>query len=107
MQSEKQRIEKEQRIKFVVDSFLEYKDISINELSRKLKISSSTIQRDLNDVDYISVIYGASAKEKLLVIRDRLKKNKEKGPSVGGINSTTVNEPLRDENGKFIGNKKR
>lgn len=107
MQSEKQRLEKEQRIKFVVDSFLENEGISINELSRKIKIPSSTIQRDLNDVDYISIIYGMNAKEKLLIIRDRLKKNKEKGTSTGGINSTTINEPVRDENGKFIGNRKR
>ena len=107
MQSEKQRLEKEQRIKHVVDSFLKYEDVSINQLSRLLKIPSSTIQRDLNDVDYISAIYGVAAKEKLLIIRDRLKKNKEKGTSRGGIISTTINEPVRDENGKFTGNKKR
>ena len=107
MLSEAQRIEKENRIKKVVDTFLSYKQISINELSRILKISSSTIQRDLNDVDFITTVYGSMAKSKLEEINKRLKQNKDIGHSTGGINSTKNNMPIRDDNGKFTGNKKR
>ena len=107
MLSKGQQMEKIERIKFVVDSFLEHESISINQLSREIKIPSSTIQRDLNDIDYISTIYGEKAKEILVKISNRLKENKKHGLSMGGVNSTTNNEPIRDENGKFVGNKKR
>ena len=107
MLSRAQILEKEERIRRVVDTFLSYDQISINELSSILKISSSTIQRDLNDVEYISSIYGANAKDKLAQISKRLKQNKIVGVSIGGINSTKNNVPIRDENGKFTGNKKR
>ena len=107
MLSNEQQLQKERRIKLVVDTFLENENVSIDELSQKLKISSSTIQRDLNNIEEITSIYGAIAKEKLIVIRDRLKRNKQKGTSLGGTISTTLNVPIRDKNGKFTGNKKR
>lgn len=107
MLSKAQQIEKKNRIKFAVDSFLEYENISINQLSRIINIPSSTIQRDLNDVESIIEIYDSKAKKVLEQISDKLKKNKVDGLSRGGITSTTNNVPIRDENGKFTGNKKR
>ena len=106
MLSESQHIEKLERVRKVVDAFLS-NDVSINELSVITNVSKSTIQRDLNDIKYIEEAYGINAKEILKQISDKLKHNKENGLSRGGINSTTNNEPTRDENGKFTGNKKR
>ena len=37
----------------------------------------------------------------LIQISEKLKNSKKKGLSIGGIHSTTNNEPIRDENGKF------
>ena len=107
MLSEEQYLHKQERIRFVVDSFLEQENLSINELSKNIGISSSTIQRNLNNIDLINIIYGERAKEILIKISRRLKNNKINGLSRGGINSTINNEPIRDANGKFIGNKKR
>ena len=99
--------EKQKRVKFVVDSFLSYDDISISQLSKIINISSSTIQRDLNDVEYIHDVYEERAKDILIKISGKLKNSKKKGLIRGGINSTTNNEPIRDENGKFTGNRKK
>lgn len=107
MISHAQHVEKLERVKKVIDIFLSYEDISINELSKITKISYSTIQRDLNDLDYIRMVYGYKSKEVFEKISERLKKNRKNGLSRGGIISTTNNEPIRDENGKFTGNKKR
>ena len=107
MLSEDQIEEKRKRVKFVVDSFLSYNDISISQLSKIINVSSSTIQRDLNDVEYIHDIYKENTKDILTKISEKLKNSKKKGLSRGGINSTANNEPIRDENGKFTGNKKR
>lgn len=106
MLGESQHEKKVQRIKLVIDSFL-LNNVSINELSSIINIPKSTIQRDLNDVEYIKEIYGIEALEKMKQISNKLKTNKENGLSKGGINSTINNEPIRDENGKFTGNKKR
>ena len=107
MISHAQHVEKLERVKKVIDTFLSFEEISITELSKLTKISSSTIQRDLNDLDYIEKVYGNSSKEVFEKISERLKKNKENGLSRGGVTSTTNNIPIRDENGKFTGNKKR
>ena len=72
MLSESQQIEKKEKIKKAVDGFLD-NDISIDELSKKIDIPSSTIQRYLHDVEYIVLIYGSEAKEKLIKINEKLK----------------------------------
>jgi len=107
MLSEEQIEKRKERIRIVIDTFLHYENISINELSQIINVSSSTIQRDLNDVEYISQIYGVKAAEILRIIKRKLSINKNNGLSRGGIASTTNNEPIRDENGKFTGNKRR
>ena len=107
MLSDEQINKKTERIKKVVDAFLSYENISINQLSKIIGIPSSTIQRDLNEVEYITAIYTDRSKEVLTIISEKLKENKKFGLSRGGIISTTNNMPIRDENGKFTGNKKR
>ena len=107
MLSYQQVYEKKLRIKKVIDTFLTHNDISITELSRIVNVPRSTIQRDLNDIEYIQMIYIDKSKDILKQISEKLKKNKEQGVSIGGINSTTTYEPIRDKNGRFIGNKKR
>ena len=99
--------ERKKRVKIVVEAFLSYDDITISQLSKIINVSSSTIQRDLNDVNYIQMVYGKTAKDILIKISEKLKINKKNGVVKGGVNSTTNNEPVRDENGKFTGNKKR
>lgn len=106
MLSEAQYAKKVERIKLVIDSFLS-NNVSITELSNIIDVPKSTIQRDLNNIEYIQEIYGYESREILKQISDKLKLNKENGLSRGEINSTTNNEPIRDENGKFTGNKKR
>lgn len=107
MLSDQQIQEKKERIKKVIEAFLSYDNITIAELSEVTNVSSSTIQRDLRNFDFIQMIYLEKSKEVLEIISEKLNKSKEYGLSRGGINSTTNNEPIRDENGRFIGNKKR
>ena len=107
MLSQAQIDEKKARIKKVVDAFLKYEDVTILELEEIIKIPKSTIQRDLNDIDYIQMIYADESKEKLKQISEKLKLNYKKGTHKGGIVATTNYEPVRDEDGKFIGNKKK
>ena len=107
MLSEAQEIEKTKKIKLVVDEYLKYDNITIEELSKIVKIPSSSIQRYLNDIHYIISIYGENSKEILKQIKEKLSKSKEFGKSKGGTISTINNVPIRDNNGKFRGNKKR
>lgn len=107
MLSQAQQQSKMEKVKKAVDAFLLDDDITIDGVSKNLDISSSAIQRYLNDVEYICAIYGLQAKEKLEKINNKLKRNKEVGKSKGGTISTINNVPTRDENGKFTGNKKR
>lgn len=100
MMSFAQHVEKLERVKKVVYLFLKYDNMSINKISKILKVSSSTVQRDLNDVDYIMMIYRDKAKEKLQRISEKLKQNNTR------IKKET-NEFTGDENGKITSNKKR
>lgn len=76
---------------------------SIKDVARRTDLSSSTVQRYLND-SRLSEMLG---KETVLKISTILEQNKANGLRKGGINSTLNNEPLRDEQGHFVGNKKR
>ena len=107
MLSQTQMAEKAARIKKVVDSFLMYDEITILELEEKINVPKSTIQRDLNNIEYIQMIYSDKSKEVLQKISNKLKSNYKNGIHKGGIVATTNYEPVRDEDGKFIGNKKR
>jgi len=107
MMSEEQFQAKLQKVKTSVDTFLSNDNYTIEDVASITQISSSSVQRYLNDISSIEFIYGVDAKETLIKLRERLNKNKDRGLSQGGIISTTNNEPIRDENGKFTGNKRR
>ena len=61
MLSKSQQIAKSEKVKRTVAEFLS-NDLSIEELSEKIKISSSAIQRYLHDVEEIQLIYGDDTK---------------------------------------------
>lgn len=107
MLSESQIKEKEKKIKLVIDEYLKHDNVSIEELSMIVNIPTSSIQRYLNDVDYIHSIYGSNAKYILEQISYKLLSSKQLGVHKGGINSSMNNIPLRNTDGKFTGNKKR
>lgn len=92
-----------ERIKKVVITFLEKPNITIKELSDELKIPTSTIQRDLNNFERISNIFGIENTPRILEsIKIRLMANKKEGVSKGGMISTINNITLRDNEGKFV-----
>ena len=69
-----------ERIKKVVITFLENPNITIKELSDELKIPTSTIQRDLNNFERISNIFGIENTPRILEsIKIRLMANKKEG----------------------------
>ena len=69
-----------ERIKKVVITFLEKPNITIKELSDELKIPTSTIQRDLNNFERISNIFGIENTPRILEsIKIRLMANKKEG----------------------------
>jgi len=108
MLSENQRQEKLDRIRMIVDIYISDDAIvSISDLSEKTRIATSTIQRDLNDVKYICEIYGSRADKVLQVIKKKLEQSKHAGLSRGGQVSVGNNESLRNEDGKFVGNRRK
>ena len=90
------------KIKIVVDNFLRDKK-TISEIEKETGISSSSIQRYLNDEENIREIYGIDADFIIEEIQRRLKQNKEKGLSKGGINFAKNNISTKDELGHFTG----
>lgn len=105
MLSEKQRLEKENRVRKVVVTFLK-SNKTIKELEEELHIPHSTIQRDLNDKKTIISIfpyYDAIINE----IQIKLDQNKQEGLSLGGSNFAKNNISTKDELGHFTGSKKK
>ena len=102
MLSEEQRRKIDLRIMKVTRAFLEH-PVSIEEISNITGIPSSTVQRDLKN-ERIIELFGLDVYEE---IQSLLKNNRLESQKKGGVASTRKNEPLRDENGRFNGNKKR
>ena len=102
MLSDRQYKEKIKRILLVPKTFLE-NPVSNIELSEITGISSSSVQRYLNDPEIITLL----GKESFDKIQELLKHNTLAARVKGGIISTTNNMPLRDSNGKFSDNKQR
>lgn len=102
MTSELQQKEIDKKVSLVVKEFLKTND-TISNIATKLSISSSSVQRYLNS-ERIVELFGPEVKA---LIETKLAKNKQEGLSKGGIISTSMNEPIRDSEGHFIGNKKR
>jgi hypothetical protein len=102
MISQEQEIKINEKILKVVKAFLETKG-SMEEISKITEISSSSVQRYLNDEVRITNLLGKETYDEIVKI---IEENKLNGLKKGGTISTSKNEPIRDENGHFIGNKK-
>lgn len=94
--------DKEKKICIVVKAFLENPMLSNKELSELTGISSSSIQRYLND----PIIKKLFDEEMFNNIQNLLKQKTIEGRRKGGINYFKNNEPIKDEHGNFIGSKK-
>jgi hypothetical protein len=102
MISREQEIKINENVLKVVKAFLKTKG-SMEEISEITEIPSSSVQRYLNDEVRIKSLLGKETYDEIVKIKEE---NKLKGLKKGGIISTSKNEPIRDENGHFIGNKK-
>lgn len=102
MVSKQQRIEIDQKILKCVEIFLTSGE-TMEELSTKTKIPSSSVQRYLNSKRIIELI-GQDAYDE---VQKKLKENTLEARSKGGTISTIKNTSVRDDDGKFIGNIKR
>ena len=105
MLSEKQRILKEYRVKQVVVAFLK-ENKTIKELSIELNIPSSTIQRDLNDIETITRVFPYSDAI-ISEIQRKLEQNKQEGLSRGGSTFAQNNTATKDDLGHFTGSKRK
>lgn len=106
MLSSEQYQEKLEKVKKVVEIFLKDKK-TIREISEETGISKSSIQRYLNDEEFINLIYGQKASFIREEIIRRLEENYKEGTKLGGINFAKNNETLKDELGHFTGSRKK
>lgn len=104
MLSEEQRKLKIKRIIFTVQSFLESDCHNLEELSNQINISSSSIQRYLNEKPIIEEYFGEDIYE---IVREKIEFNKREGLSKGGTNFVNYNVSTKDEFGKFTGSRRR
>lgn len=75
------------------------KDYYINQIALELNLSTSCIQRYLND----PIIEKEFGKKIFLEIKEKLNNNLIKGRKKGGEEYANNNEAAKGENGKFIG----
>lgn len=95
----------DQKKLLIISEYLKNTSISIDELvdimaTKNVVTSSSSIQRYLNDTDFIDTQFGpgvAAEIKKALTIRKQI------GNIVGGENSFKNNKPTRNQAGQFIG----
>ena len=102
MQSEQQTLARENRVKIAVVSFLKEKK-TIKQISEETGISTSSIQRYLNDEELIKTVFNKNAEFISEEIKRRLKENKIEGLSLGGTNFAKSNNPTKDKLGRFTG----
>ena len=106
MLSYEQKEEKLKKVKLVVDTFLA-SDGTIEEVASKTGITSSSVQRYLNDVAFIKEAYPHEFIDKIILIRAKLIKNKKDGLKKGGETYAINNESIKDEQGRFQGSRRR
>lgn len=104
MLSEEQKKIKIKRIIFTVQSFLESDCKNLEELSEKIGIPSSSIQRYLKEKEVIEEYFGVEIYE---MVREKIEFNKIEGLSKGGTNFVNFNVSTKDEFGKFTGSRRR
>ena len=103
MLSKEQEINIRKKILTVTSEFINT-GYSIETVSKITGISSSSVQRYLNDKKRIISLLGKDTYDE---IQEMLKHNKEEGLSKGGYISTLQNEAIRSADGRFIGNRKK
>ena len=96
MLSNEQYLKIEDKIKIVVKALLSGKK-TINEIEKETDISSSSIQRYLNNEEKLKEIYGSDAEFIIEEIKRKLEENKKEGLRKGGINYAKNNNPTNDE----------
>ena len=106
MLSEEQYNEKIQKVTETVTEFLKNKK-TIREISEITGISKSSVQRYLNDEEYIKIIFGGEASFIIEEINRRLEENQIEGTKLGGTNFALNNEPIKDNLGHFKGSRKK
>lgn len=102
MLSNEQRLDIDKKIMLVTRVFLEH-PASFEEIAKRTNISSSSVQRYLNDKRIIELL----DKDTYDHIQELIKINTKAGRSKGGYISTKNNIATKDENGKFNGSIKR
>lgn len=102
MTNEQQEKEIHLKILKVASEFLKT-GASIEEVSKTTGISSSSVQRYLNDKRIIDVL----GKEEYEQIKNMLKIRKQEALRRGGINSVVNNEVVKDGFGHFNGVRKK
>ena len=106
MLSNEQYIEKLEKVKLSVDTFLKGNK-TIYQVADETGISKSSVQRYLNDKDSIMAIYGANATFIMQEISRKLEENYNNGIRLGGANYALNNEVIKDDLGRFIGTRKK
>lgn len=104
MLNEEQQKLKTKKIIFTVRKFLDSDCESILQLSKEIDISSSSIQRYLNEEKIITQYLGDDVYD---LVQEKLKINKEYGVIKGAHNSLLNNISTKDSHGKFTGCKSR
>lgn len=94
--------DKEKKICITVKTFLEHPNFTNEELAKLTGFSSSSVQRYLND----PIIKELFSEETFNKIKELLSNNIKDARRKGGINSFQNNEPVKESNGYFNGNKK-
>ena len=94
--------DKEKKICITVKAFLEHPNFTNEELAKLTGFSSSSVQRYLND----AIIKEIFSEETFNKIKELLSNNIKNARRKGGINSFQNNEPVKESNGYFNGNKK-
>lgn len=96
-----QSIKKQENIKKVIEYFDNHGG-TIDEIASNLNMSTSSVQRYLND----ELVSNLTSKEDALRIKEYLKSMKKAGNKLGGINYSINNEAIKDELGHFKGSKR-
>ena len=103
MLSKEQEINIRKKVLTVTSEFINT-GYSIENVSKITGISSSSVQRYLNDQKRIVSLLGKDVYDE---IQKMLKHNKKECLSKGGYISTLKNEAIRSNDGKFSGNRKK
>lgn len=106
MLSKEQYIEKQEKVKKVVIALLNEKK-TIKQMSEDFSIPKSSVQRYLNDNEFIKDIFGVESEFIIEEIRRKLGENYKEGKKIGGQTYALNNQALQDESGHFIGSRKK